>query len=342
MVIAPVSEKKEREKYRKNNTATSLVSFVPDSELDIISPILDRIFILEKEADTVSIDIPSVTETKLGYFEEVSNLNGISIPIMFYDYLRPEKATNTLQRIISQDIQRFDPTKHSFLRNAVKNMPETCNTSSDYLYLANISSAIDTELYSKIKQINVDDSTTSSTLYKTNYNEIGDDLYHDFFIEVSKKFSKKFKGTFMYSNQFNNVNIVQHNTPKGPYKNVLAHIGVIDLTYKYKSNSAIRIEAQGMLRDNTDTLNLGSWVVGLIEWTPNSHIFLAAIDQYNYGNPVAELRLHYFYFSTGYTSGPHRIALSYGKQRAGIFCVGGVCRTVPASNGFAITITSSF
>jgi len=157
MVIAPVSEKKEREKYRKNNTATSLVTFVPDSELDIISPIVDRIFILEKEADTVSIDIPSVIETKLGYFEEVSNLNGISIPIMFYDYLRPEKATNTLQRIISQDIQRFDPTKHSFLRNAVKNMPETCNTSSDYLYLANISSAIDTELYSKIKQIDIDE-----------------------------------------------------------------------------------------------------------------------------------------------------------------------------------------
>jgi hypothetical protein len=34
--------------------------------------------------------------------------------------------------------------------------------------------------------------------------------------------------------------------------------------------------------------------------------------------------------------------MSYGKQRAGIFCVGGVCRNVPASNGFAISITSSF
>ena len=38
---------------------------------------------------------------------------------------------------------------------------------------------------SLLKQINVDDSTTSSTLYKTNYNEIGDDLYHDFFIEIN-------------------------------------------------------------------------------------------------------------------------------------------------------------
>ncbi|MDP3556978.1 MAG: DUF6029 family protein [Bacteroidota bacterium] len=195
---------------------------------------------------------------------------------------------------------------------------------------------------SSLKQINIDDSTTTSKLYRTNYSEIGSALYHDFFVEITKKFTKKFKGTFMYSNQFNNINIVQHNTPRGPYKNVLAHIEVIDLTYKYKSNSAIRLELQGMQRDNKDTLNLGSWAVGLIEWTPNSHIFVAAIDQYNYGNPVESLRLHYFYFSTGYTSGPHRIALSYGKQRAGIFCVGGVCRTVPASNGFAISITSSF
>ncbi len=193
-----------------------------------------------------------------------------------------------------------------------------------------------------LSQINVNDSLTTSKLYRTNYEEFGSDLYHDFFIEITKKFSKKFKATFMYSNQFNNINIVQHNTPKGPYKNALSNIEVLDLTYKYKSNSAIRLELQGMQRDNSDTLNLGSWVVGLIEWTPTTHIFLAAIDQYNYGNPVESLKLHYVYFSAGYTSGPHRISLSYGKQRAGIFCVGGVCRTVPASNGFAISITSSF
>ena len=34
--------------------------------------------------------------------------------------------------------------------------------------------------------------------------------------------------------------------------------------------------------------------------------------------------------------------LSYGKQREGIICVGGVCRQVPAANGFSVTITSSF
>jgi hypothetical protein len=193
-----------------------------------------------------------------------------------------------------------------------------------------------------LKQHGVNDSTTTSTLYTTKYNEAGVDLYHDLFIEVNKKFSKKWKGTFMLANQFNNVNIVQHNTPKGPYKNVKSNIAVLDITYKYSSNSAVRFEGQWMGRDNSDTLNLGSWAVGMVEWTPNTHMFLAVLDQYNYGNPVEKLKLHYFLVSAGYTSGPHRISISYGKQRQGIFCVGGVCRTVPASNGVAISITSSF
>ncbi len=193
-----------------------------------------------------------------------------------------------------------------------------------------------------LKQRNKNDSTTTSDLYTSRISEAGVDLYHDLFIEISKKFTKKIKGNFMVAQQFNNVNIVQHNTPKGHYKNVKSLIGVADITYKYKSNSAIRFEAQGMIRDNNDTLNLGSWAVGMIEWTPTTHLFLAVLDQYNYGNPVKDLQLHYFLASAGYTSGPHRISVSYGNQRAGIFCVGGICRVVPASNGVAISITSTF
>jgi hypothetical protein len=196
--------------------------------------------------------------------------------------------------------------------------------------------------FNSLKQNHLNDSTTTSDLYSTKYNEFGVDLYHDFFVEINRKFSKKWKGTFMYSNQFNNVNIVQHNTPNGEYKNIKSHIVILDITHKYKSNSAIRFEAQWMKRDNKDTLNLGSWAVGMIEWTPNTHVFLAVLDQYNYGNPVEKLKLHYFLVSAGYTNGPHRISISYGKQRQGIFCVGGVCRVVPASNGLAISITSSF
>jgi hypothetical protein len=109
-----------------------------------------------------------------------------------------------------------------------------------------------------------------------------------------------------------------------------------------------------MLRDNNDELNLGSWVAGMVEWTPNTHFFVALLDQYNYGNSITsklpvifnfddvKMPGHFPLLSAGYTNGPHRISMSFGKQRQGIFCVGGVCRVVPASNGVAISITSSF
>lgn len=195
--------------------------------------------------------------------------------------------------------------------------------------------------FNALKQNHFNDTLTSSTLYSTKYNEFGVDLYHDFFVEINRKFSKKWKASLMYSRQFNNVGIVQHNETSG-WPNIKSHIGIIDITHKYRSNAAIRFEGQVMLRNNKDTINMGSWAMGMIEWTPNTHVFVAVLDQYNYGNPVEDLKLHYFLVSAGYTSGPHRISLSYGKQRQGIFCVGGVCRSVPASNGLAISITSSF
>jgi hypothetical protein len=195
---------------------------------------------------------------------------------------------------------------------------------------------------SGLKKIGVNDTATTSKLYRTKYSEIGDLYYSDFFVEVNKKFTKKFKGTFMFCSQFYDKNIIQFGTPTAGFNNITSHIGVVDLTYKYKPNAAHRLEVQELVRDNKDTLNLGSWASALIEWSPSTNWFIAVLDQYNYGNPESQLKLHYFLVTAGYTKGPHRISMSYGKQRAGIFCVGGVCRNVPASNGIAISITSSF
>lgn len=212
------------------------------------------------------------------------------------------------------------------------------------------------------------DSLATMHLYSTAWGETGENYYHDYFIEVVKKFSKKWKATFMYANQFYNRNIVQFGSKFAGYDNIKAHIGVVDLTWKYRSNSAVRLESQGFFTSNGTNPNAGSWTTNMIEWTPNTHFFVALLDQYNFTNPdedilvaqpkdsfipgffneigmtrlAGELNLHYFLLSAGYTTGPHRISMSVGKQRAGIFCVGGVCRNVPASNGVAISITSSF
>jgi len=195
-----------------------------------------------------------------------------------------------------------------------------------------------------LKQIHVSDSTSELTLYKTKYEELGDDYYHDFFIEITKKITKQWKLNLMYANQFYNRNVVQFGSPNGSYTDVISDIVVVDLTWKYKSNSALRLEAQGLFTDNKKNPNAGSWATCMLEWTPNTHFFVAVLDQWNYGNPDASLARPdlYFLVSAGYTTGPHRISLSAGKQRAGIFCVGGVCRNVPASNGVALSITSSF
>ncbi|MFM7823252.1 MAG: DUF6029 family protein, partial [Bacteroidota bacterium] len=86
----------------------------------------------------------------------------------------------------------------------------------------------------------------------------------------------------------------------------------------------------------------GNWALGLLEYSISPNWFFAFFDEYNYGNEDSAKRIHYWNGSMGYTRGANRVALAYGKQRQGLLCVGGVCRNVPASNGFSISITSSF
>lgn len=190
--------------------------------------------------------------------------------------------------------------------------------------------------------------------------------YQDFFIEINKKINKKVKGTFIYAHQFYNRNIVQFNSESAGYRALNSDIFVADISYKYRTGKAIRFETQWLLTPqknvvtNSNGIAKGNWATGMIEWSVNSNWYVAVFDQWNYGNPETngvsmgenlthfinpksgDLRIHYYLLTAGYNSGPHRIALSYGKQSAGMFCVGGVCRNVPASNGLAISITSSF
>jgi hypothetical protein len=112
----------------------------------------------------------------------------------------------------------------------------------------------------------------------------------------------------------------------------------MELQYKIKPKHALRTELQ-MLYTKQDE---GSWAMALLEYTISPKGFFALMDQYNYGNPVEKKRIHYFFGSLGRNFGNNRLILSYGRQRAGIFCVGGVCRNVPASNGFTFTVISNF
>ncbi len=172
--------------------------------------------------------------------------------------------------------------------------------------------------------------------YKGNLFDSSDSLYfYDFNLHIYRKLSKKFKASLHYFHfVFNNdVNIVTKNA----HGNITADIGVAEFQYTAKKHS-IRLELQGLFTQ-TDK---GNWATALLEYTFSPHWFVAVMDQYNYGNPDPVHRLHYLLGSFGYSFDNTRFMFSYGKQRAGIVCIGGVCRPVPATNGLTFTFTTAF
>ncbi len=172
--------------------------------------------------------------------------------------------------------------------------------------------------------------------WKSDFFKFGDQIFNrDLTVEIDKKFSRKFKSIFKYIYQDYDIATILGHTGD---PNVKANIGIIDMTYKITSKKSIRWELQGLWTKE----DKGDWAAILVEYTVSPHWFVSIADQYNYGNKHSYEQLHYYTGSFGYTLKTTRFALTYGRQREGVVCVGGVCRQVPASNGFSVTISSSF
>ncbi len=170
-------------------------------------------------------------------------------------------------------------------------------------------------------------------------------LFDDLNLEISHMWSHEFKSILTLVRQTYNKNVVQG---KVGYDSLLhPFIAVFEGTWQMNSSHALRFELQHLWVKEvnySDSIpkDHGNWAYALAEYTLNSSWFLTAFDEYNYGNEDPDLRLHYPNLSVTYVHDATRIALGYGKQRAGILCVGGVCRLVPAADGFTLSITSSF
>ncbi|MFT6814679.1 MAG: hypothetical protein ACJAZ3_000572 [Sphingobacteriales bacterium] len=175
-----------------------------------------------------------------------------------------------------------------------------------------------------------------SRIYDEDFISTGDVLlFRENNIEINRKFNKKWKGNFQYLSMIYDKDRIEQQAGFGK---VFATIGVADITYKINRKNAIRTEFQAMFTEQDQ----GNWAMALAEYTVSPHWFIAVIDEYNYGNDVEKKRVHYLNTNVGYVQGSSRIALAYGKQRAGIICVGGVCRVLPATNGLRLSISTSF
>jgi len=177
--------------------------------------------------------------------------------------------------------------------------------------------------------------------YRTNFFAMGKRQYFsDFNMELRKKLSADWELALTYLNEWYDIDIIQ-GKPGQPA--VHADIVILEGLHNFTDRNSVRFELQHL----STKQDHGNWATALAEFTFSPHWFLAAMDQFNYvGDAKLEAKgleaVHYPIGSVGYIRGGNRFQVNYGRQRAGIFCVGGVCRQVPAANGLTLSVTSTF
>ena len=188
--------------------------------------------------------------------------------------------------------------------------------------------------------------------YTSNFFAVSDHrFFRDINFEVDKKINKDWHVTAQYINLYYDIETIEGHAGSPA---VEANIGFLDVTYKINKRQSLRLELQGLWEkevkkgyvydesEKKDYQKRGDWAFGLLEYTITPHWSFSIADKWNYGNPVPEFRDHYFTGTVSYIHDATRIMLSGGRQSEGVVCVGGVCRTVPASSGVTLTVSTSF
>ena len=179
--------------------------------------------------------------------------------------------------------------------------------------------------------------------YKTDFFGTGEKYFSDYNLEISKKFNSNLQGSVVFINQFYNHRLIAASL------NIQVNSFIIapEISYKLTNTKSVRIAAEHMWADS-DRKN---WAAMMVEYNHNLNWSFYVSDMYNYGfdkssNLIDDVsdhfKIHFYNLGTAYTKGSTRIALSYGRQRGGLVCAGGICRFVPPSSGVTLSLTKSF
>lgn len=160
--------------------------------------------------------------------------------------------------------------------------------------------------------------------------KMGENYYHDYNIQIEKKWSRSVSQVFMYMNQMYNKILEGH--PEGG--KVKSNIFVLDTKWRIDRRFTLRNELQ-YLHTRQDQKD---WLYGLLELSVAPHLMVTVSDMWNCGDTDTH------YYSVGVTGNykANALALSYGRTRAGFNCAGGVCRYVPATHGFQMSYNYTF
>ena len=199
-------------------TPTELIKFIPESVIEKILPTLENIFIPlnTKENPDLddTIDIPNIIKTKRKFYEDVSDLNGIAIPIMYFDILNTrnnneireppvktdliEQGGVLLKEIIESSMLEVKENEHSFLKRTIESLPETCCSIDDYLWFSNVFIAAKEKLYFKLNQIHRDEyNWIDDKMLNTCFERMHTSFSHEC-INKEGKFSGEMEKTLIY------------------------------------------------------------------------------------------------------------------------------------------------
>lgn len=157
-------------------------------------------------------------------------------------------------------------------------------------------------------------------------------LWSDVNVDVERQWNKQWKTTLMFSRQEWNTSHGQG--PALPSTTFASNIFVGDVMYKINKKFSLRMEAQYLLSNDYE----GDWVAGLVEFNIAPHWSVFFSDMYNLGTT----KTNYYNGGLSFTHNRTRVQVSYGRNRAGYVCSGGVCRYQPAYTGVNLMLTTSF
>lgn len=157
--------------------------------------------------------------------------------------------------------------------------------------------------------------------------------------DVEKQWDKRLKTTAMVAFQRMKGKVAQDLFNR--------YVIVADVLYKFTPKQSLRVELQylvapmkemsenDLFRDSRDN---GDWWAAMAEYSFAPRFSIFASDMYNYKTE----KVHYYNVGMSYTQARTRIALSYGRNREGMVCSGGVCRQMPGYTGVNLSLTTSF
>lgn len=173
-------------------------------------------------------------------------------------------------------------------------------------------------------------------------------FYQDVNFEVQRKFGKDFKLTLSYINLKYDQDVIERRAAinETKYGVISANFVVAELWFKLSRTHSLRSELQWMGVKHQPGAHLalqnGDWAMMLLEYSVSPSWFFTVFDEYNYGNATVEQQAHYPNVNVAFVHNALRVQTGYGRVRGGILCVGGICRPVPASNGFTLGVTYTF